>query len=279
MDIDRMTFRILAGYIEKLCGLILDDSKTYLIENRLSPLVESLGCKGLAELYQRAVRDETHEIDRKIVDLITTPETAFFRDPPVFEALRYRILPDVVDNKRGRGETSPTIRFWSAGCSTGQEVYSIIMAAHEMLHHTGIEFSVLGTDISATNISRASAGIYSDAEVRKGLNPRQIETCFQRVTAGWKIRDELRSRATFNRLNLLESLAGIGRFDIVFCRNVSIYFSPDVKTALYQRIARVMMTDGFLVLGSAESLFEPQPLFKPKRHLKTLFYQRTRELP
>lgn len=274
-----MTFRILAEYIEKLCGLVLDESKTYLIENRLSRLVESLGCKGLADLYQRAVQDETHAIERKIVDLITTPETAFFRDIHVFDALRYRIIPDVVDNKRSRGETSPTIRFWSAGCSTGQEVYSIVIAAHEMLHDTGVEFSVLGTDISATTISRASVGIYSEAELQKGLNRRQIETFFQQVTAGWKIRDELRSKATFKRLNLLESFAGIGRFDVVFCRNVSIYFSPDVKNDLYRRMARVMMTDGFLVLGATESLAEPKPLFQPKRHLRTLIYQRTQELP
>ncbi|MEW6260925.1 MAG: protein-glutamate O-methyltransferase CheR [Thermodesulfobacteriota bacterium] len=269
-----MIFRMLSEYIEHICGLHLDESKTYLIETRLSPLLDDLGCKGWAELYQRARRDETRRIERLIIDRITTPETAFFRDSTVFDVLRYRIIPDIVDRKKNQLVSPIHIRIWSAGCSTGQEVYSIAIAAHEVLQGTGIEWFVLGTDISDAAIAYASAGRYSAAELARGMNEKRIETYFEQKGNVWQIRDFIRATVGFRRKNLLDDFPELGRFDTVFCRNVAIYLQQKAREHLFMRFHQALTDGGYLVLGSSESLMEMRQLFEAKRHLQTIYYQK-----
>lgn len=262
-----------AQYIHSICAITLDRTKDYLIEGRLSRLMEETGCTSFAQLVSRAKSDLNGSVKRRIIDEITTNETLFFRDSSPFELLRQKILPEVID-RRKRSALAIPIRIWSAACSTGQEIYSIAMLLREMLGDLSrYSIRLVGTDISDQAVARASLGIFSPLEATRGLTDAARDKSFVLHPGGWKIRDEIRSMVCFRKMNLMEDFSSLGKFDIVFCRNVAIYFNEPDRISLFNRIEQRMENDGYLVVGAMESLSGICPQFESKRHLRSVYYQ------
>jgi chemotaxis protein methyltransferase CheR len=260
-------------YIHSICAIALDQSKDYLIESRLSGLMEEIKCSSFTELLSRCRSDSNGVVKRRIIDQITTNETLFFRDSSPFDLLRFKIIPEIIDRRKRSGRIVP-IRIWSAACSTGQEIYSIAIVLRELLGDlSGYDVRLVGTDISDAAVARASAGIFSQIEIDRGLTEAARQRSFTPHAGGWKIRDEIRAMASFRKMNLMEDFSPLGKFDVVFCRNVAIYFNDRDRTSLFNRIEQRMENDGYLVIGSMESLSGICPQFESKRHLRSVFYQ------
>ena len=239
-------------------------------------MVEEEGCSSFFDLYNKAKVDLGRSIEQKIIDRITTNETLFFRDTRPFQLLQHRILPDLIDarTKNSTGFFPTPIRIWSAGCATGQEVYSIAILLRQLLPDIiKYHIKLLGADISNKAIARASYGEYNKFEIDRGLSKELLEKYFSRGEEVWKIKDEIRAMASFKKINLLNPFDSIGKFDIVLCRNVGVYFNPDDRKKLFAGIAGVLEPDGYLIIGSTESLASVYPRFEPKRYLKSVFYQ------
>lgn len=263
-------------YIYSLCGVYLEATKAYLIETRLSPLLETVQCRNYADLFLKARSDSTGALPRKIVDAITTGETSFFRDASPFELLQHKILPELIDRRTARagGSGQIPIRIWSAACSTGQEVYSIAMVLKELqLNTPRYALRLLGTDISDKAVATASRGTFGKIEIERGLPPETLRRHFEPNCSTWKIKDEIRAMAAFRTFNLMGDLRTLGRFDIIFCRNVAIYFTESDRAALFARMAAVLEPDGYLIIGSTESIAGLCPMFESKRYLRSTFYQ------
>lgn len=269
-------FQILARYVRDLTGISLDSSKSYLIETRFQPLLQEYGCASFSELYNKSRNDATRVLPRRLIDAITTGETLFFRDSAPFDLLRHKLLPELIDRKTRLtppGRPIP-LRIWSAACSTGQEVYSIGIILKELLGNLDrYTIRLLGTDISDQAVAAASRGIYNRIEIERGLPRETLLTHFTASGESWKIRDEVRALATFRQFNLLGDLGVLGSFDIVFCRNVAIYFAEQDKASLFSRIAGQLDPEGVLIIGSTETLNGVCPLFEAQRHLRSVFYR------
>lgn len=262
----------LAQYIYTLCAVALDNSKSYLIESRLASLVEETGCVSYTGLVQRAKSDSSRGIERRIIDAITTNETFFFRDTTTFDLLRHKIVPELIDRRARSG--AGRIRIWSAACSTGQEIYSIAILLKELLGDPdkyGVR--LMGTDISNDAVQRASRGWYNAAEITRGLSEPQREKYFFSTQNGWQIRDEIRAMVSFKHQNLMQDYSALGKFEVIFCRNVAIYFTEPDKIALFRRLERALEPNGYLLIGSMESLSGLCPQFESKRHLRAVYYQ------
>jgi chemotaxis protein methyltransferase CheR len=265
--------KALAKYIHSVTGIALDDSKGYLLEGRLGGIAEELGCASYDELLLRAESEKTGALRRRIIDAITTGETLFFRDTAPFELLRFKILPELIDRRTRAGNRLP-IRIWSAACSTGQEVYSAAIVASEVMpRQERIEVRLLGTDISDQAVAHASRGAYSAIEVARGLNDAALSKYFVRSADRWQIRDEIRATASFRTINLMNDFSSLGRFDIIFCRNVAIYFTDRDRVSLFSRLERSLERGGYLIVGAMESLNTVCPQLEPKRHLRSIYYQ------
>lgn len=269
-------FSVLTKYICAISGISLDKGKEYLIETRLNPLLKQLGCASFAELYHKSRMDKSRAIERKIIDAISTNETYFFRDGSPFDLLQHKIIPDLIDKRTDSfRKTGPVpIRIWSAAASSGQEIYSIAIVLKELyLDPNKYQIKLLGTDISDAAIAQASYGRYNKFEISRGLTPPKIKRYFNQDGDYWRVRDELRAMAVFKKLNLTEPFFGLGKFDIVLCRNVAIYFTAEERTRLYEKIAGVLEPDGYLMIGSTESLTNDTTLFEPQKYLRAVFYQ------
>ena len=264
--------QLLSKYIYGLSGIHIEASKAYLLETRLGRILEGENCTSYSEFYQKAKMDSSKALEKKILDAITTNETLFFRDSSPFELLKHKILPEVIDRKAAKPGNTP-IRIWSAACSTGQEVYSIAIVIKELLGNTKLDIRLSGTDLSNAAIKQASYGSYNKFEIERGLPRERLQRYFTADGANSKIKDQLRVMATFRKFNLMHPFSGLGKFDIIFCRNVAIYFTLEDRKKLFQKIASVLEPDGFLIIGSTESLTGVCPRFVPKRHLKSIFYQ------
>jgi len=269
-------FSLWSSYVYSITRISLDASKGYLIETRLAALLRETGSTSYKDLLDKVNADATATLKRKVISAITTNETSFFRDTAPFDLLRHKILPDLVD-ARGRqfGKGRPfALRIWSAACSTGQEVYSAAIVCKEtLIDMNRFEVRILGTDISDKVIAQASYGKYTKLELDRGLTPDKLSAYFQADGPDFKVRDPIRAMTTFRTINLLEPLCFPTKFDIVFCRNVAIYFSESDRRKLFDGIARVVAPDGYLVIGSTESLTGICPRFEAKRYMRSVFYQ------
>lgn len=262
---------IWSRYVQETCGIVLDQSKAYLLETRLDGLVREAGATGFSDLFYKLKADRSDTLRGKVVDAITTNETSFFRDTAPFELLRHKLLPELVDRRKGRQPAQ--IRIWSAACSTGQEVYTIGIVLKELLgSFNGYDIRILGTDISNRAIAAASRGYFTELEITRGLGNVAVDRHFTREGERWKIRDEIRALALFRKLNLLEPLSFPAPFDIILCRNVAIYFCEQDRIRMFGNIARCLARDGSLIIGSTESVTGLCPAFVPQRHLRTVFY-------
>jgi chemotaxis protein methyltransferase CheR len=261
-------------YVYEISGISLDETKGYLIETRLGALVKDSNAASFSELYYKAKGDTTNVLRRKVVDAITTNETSFFRDTAPFELLQHKILPDLIDKRTRAGMRTVPIRIWSAACSTGQEAYSTGIVIRDLLGDMrNYDVRIVGTDISDRAVAAASHGYFSRLELDRGMPPDKVNKYFVPEGGRWKIRDEIRAMATFRTMNLLEPFTFPAPFDLVFCRNVAIYFSEADKLRLFRNIGRSLARDGYLVIGSTESITGLCPELEPKRYLRSVFYQ------
>lgn len=275
IKINPAELKLVAQYIQEISGIFLDQSKAYLFETRLSSVAESHGCKSYQELQAKAKQDSSKGIEKAIVDAITTNETLFFRDKGPFELLQHKILPEVIDARTAKGGGRTQVKIWSAASSTGQELYSIAIVIKELLRDApGYAFTLLGTDISDAAIAQASYGKYNRFEIERGLDKKFLQKYFNLFGDSYKIKDEIRAMVNFRKLNLMQPLTAMGKFDIIFCRNVAIYFTLEDRKKLFNKLADCLADDGYLIIGSTESLTGVCPRFVPKRHLRTIFYQK-----
>lgn len=271
----RDEFTSWSRFVMELCSIYLDDSKGYLIETRLVSLVRETGSASWSELLFKVKGDISGALRRKVVDAITTNETSFFRDSAPFELLQHKLFPELIDRRNKSNMKPVPIRILSAACSTGQEVYSTVIVLKELLgDFKSYDIRILGLDISDAAVAQASYACYARADLDRGLSLEKLNRHFQPEGDRWKVRDELRATTTFRRANLLEPIPAPAPFDIIFCRNVAIYFTEPDKIRLFAGIGRALARDGALIIGSTESITGICPDFEPKRHLRSVYYQK-----
>jgi len=276
LKINPQELQVLTAYIYDICGIQLDTSKEYLIKTRLDPIVKSNHCASYSELYYRARSDRTGKINSAIINAITTPETLFFRDKMPFDILREHLIRTLVQ-KKSNSFMPGQLRIWSAASSTGQEIYSIAIVLQEVISDLKKHrVSLIATDISDVVLEIAKAGRYNKFEVSRGLTKQQLEKYFIEKDQYWQLKNEIREMVRFQKFNLMQSLTGLGKFDIVFCRNVAIYFPLEDRKKLFDRIADVIVPDGYLFIGASEFLTGISDRFKAVRQGKTIYYQKTK---
>lgn len=283
MELSSQEFELLRKYIHDICGLAISDNKAYLIRQRLEPLAMAHGCKTFGEFYQMISRSSLPMLQEKIINAITTNETSFFRDEHPFTAFEEQILPklgDMIQKRKARPNPrkGPKVRLWSAGSSSGQEAYSLAMLIQEYAtanRHLPIsveDFGVLATDISSRMLSRAMTGEYSEPEIRRGLSPDRMEKYFKKVGPRWVISSDIRSMVEFRQVNLVRAFGMLGGFDVIFCRNVLIYFDNSTKTRVIEQFFNMLSDEGLLILGATENVYGITDKFDSVHHGPTLFY-------
>lgn len=250
-------FDYLRKFLRDRSGLVLAIEKQYLAESRLLPLARRNGMSTLDELIERLRNRTPTPLATQVIEAMTTNETFFFRDKIPFDHFRDTIMPGL-SAARAREKR---IRIWCTAASTGQEPYSLAMVLKSMGSAiAAYRIDIVATDLSSDVLEKAKAGIYSQFEVQRGLPVQTLVKFFDQVGENWQLAPELRSMVQFRPLNLLNDFSALGTFDVVFCRNVLIYFDQENKIALLNRIARQMPGDGFLVLGAAETVIGLKPL-------------------
>ena len=258
-------------YLRKLLkdrsGLDLSADKQYLIESRLLPLSRKSGLAGIGELVQK-MKGGSADITTQVVEAMTTNETFFFRDKVPFDHFRDSIMPEILQARASR----KTLRIWCAAGSTGQEPYSLAMCLKEMgAALAGWRVEILATDLSQEVLEKSRAGIYSQFEVQRGLPIQMLVKYFKQTGELWQINPDIRAMVQHRQLNLLQDFSQLGVFDVIFCRNVLIYFDQDTKINIFNRLAKATEPDGFLVLGAAETVVGLTDVFKPYPERRGLY--------
>jgi chemotaxis protein methyltransferase CheR len=245
-------FNYLAALLKDRSGLIVTMDKTYLFDTRLMPIARANKLASIETLIAAMRKPGSATLVDAVVDAMTTNETSFFRDRHPFDAMEKTILPGLIERRAAQKH----LRIWSAACSTGQEAYSLaIMLRDKFPLLSGWRIEIVGTDISPTVVARAKAGIYSNFEVQRGLPIQLLVKHFEQTGEQWQIKQELRRNVDFRLFNLLGDLAPLGHFDIIFCRNVLIYFDLATKSRVLEAMHQRLPHDGSLILGGAESVF------------------------
>jgi len=250
-------------YLRKLLrdhsGLDLSADKQYLIESRLLPLARKAGLPGISDLVQK-MKGGAAALITEVVEAMTTNETFFFRDKVPFEHFRNTIMPEILHARGGR----KSIRIWCAAGSTGQEPYSLAMCLKEMgAALSGWRVEILATDLSQEVLEKSKAGIYSQFEVQRGLPIQLLVKHFKQIGELWQINPDVRAMVAHRQLNLLHDFSQLGVFDVIFCRNVLIYFDQETKSRIFARLAKAIEPDGVMVLGAAETVVGLTEVFKP----------------
>jgi chemotaxis protein methyltransferase CheR len=254
------SFAVFARLLQSGSGLVIGPDKTYLLETRLAPILKQQGLRDLDALAERVRPDRSGALERQVIEAMTTNESFFFRDDKPFAHFRSQALPRL-HAARGAGAR---LRVWSAASSAGQEAYSLAMILSETSSAlNGRAVEILGTDISVEQVERARAALYTQFEVQRGLPIQYLVKYFKKEDCNWRMTDKIRSQVTFREWNLLTDLQPLGRFDIVFCRNVLIYFDQPTKRRALEAIAGQMMPDGLLYLGGAETVLGVTDRFAP----------------
>ena len=252
-------YEYLRKLLKERSGLDLSADKQYLVESRLLPLARKAGLPGLAELVQK-LKGGAEALTSEVVEAMTTNETFFFRDKVPFDHLKATIMPELLQARAARR----SLRIWCAASSTGQEPYSIAMCLKELGSAlTGWRVEIVATDLSLGVLEKSRAGLFSQFEVQRGLPIQLLVKHFVQTGELWQLNADIRSMVQFRQLNLLQDFSHLGVFDIIFCRNVLIYFDQDTKTNVFSRLSRIMEPDGFLMLGAAETVVGLTEAFKP----------------
>jgi len=260
-------YEYLRKFLKDHSGLDLSAEKHYLIESRLLPLARKSGLDGIGELVQKLKAGSALFISQ-VVEAMTTNETFFFRDKVPFDHFREVIMPELLQARANR----KSIRIWCAAGSTGQEPYSLAMSLKEMnAALSGWRVEILATDLSQDVLEKSKAGIYSQFEVQRGLSIQMLVKYFKQTGELWQINADMRAMVHHRQLNLLHDFSQLGAFDVIFCRNVLIYFDQDRKVNIFNRLARATEPDGFLVLGAAETVVGLTDAFRPFSERRGLY--------
>jgi chemotaxis protein methyltransferase CheR len=250
-------YRFLQEHIRARVGIVLQDDKHYLLETRLAPIVTKLGLSSVNDLCSLLRTRLDTEISLQVAEAMTTNETYFFREPAHYEAIRAVLLPRLKEERRD----TKILRFWSAASSTGQEAYSLAMLLLEQ-DLPGWNIQILGTDFSAQVVERASSGLYQQVEVNRGLPTAQLVKHFRRSGVDWQLSESVRRMVRFETIDLRKSMRTLGPFDLVFCRNVMIYFDDETKKNILRELHSTLFRGGWLLLGGAETAFGLEDLFE-----------------
>jgi chemotaxis protein methyltransferase CheR len=270
MSFTPATFAYLAQIVRDHSAIVLDDTKGYLVESRLGPLLYSEGVRNIDELAFRLRDDRFGPLRRKVLDAMTNNETWFFRDLYPFEALKTTILPQIIS----RPDHARTLSIWSAACSSGQEIYSVAMLIRENFPSLlNWNMTLLGTDISEAIMQRARAGTYSQLEVNRGLPAILLAKYFQQAGRDWQLKRSILDMAGFRPVNLSSPFPHLGRFDVIFLRNVLIYFALDVRREILARIRQALRPGGILFLGSAETTLNLDDTYERVPFQKSFYYR------
>jgi len=251
-QLDDKSYHQFRTFLEQQCGIVLGENKQYLVKSRLAPLMSKFDVNSLGELVTRTLSPIERQLRAAVIDAMTTNETLWFRDDYPFKLLKSKLLPDLADRRT-------PVKIWSAASSSGQEPYSIAMSVLEYQQSNPGAFArgvqVIGTDISSTMLEHCKYGHYDSLALARGLSPERKRQFFENGDNGMlKVKDEVKKMVSFRPLNLLNSYSLMGRFDIVFCRNVLIYFAPEIKAQIISQIHGTLNDGGYLFLGASESL-------------------------
>jgi chemotaxis protein methyltransferase CheR len=252
-------FEFIARLLRDRSGLVVGADKGYLLDSRLMPVARKHGASSLKELVAALRASHDERMSRDVTEAMTTNESFFFRDIKPFDQFRDIVVPELLSSRAARR----SFRIWSAACSSGQEAYSLAMILKEMGPRlAGWNIEIVGTDISTEMLRKAAAGTYTQFEVQRGLPIQMMVKHFKKHDEHWQISQEIRSMVQFREFNLLHDLRPLGQFDVVFCRNVLIYFDQETKSKVLDAISRQMPDDGILYLGGAESVLGTSGAFR-----------------
>lgn len=274
-NFDKAEFDEFRQFLQDACGIALGENKQYLVSNRIRRLLEEHQLASFSDLV-RALKSHSHrKLKDQVIDAMTTNETFWFRDIYPYEHLKNHLFPQLLTaSNRSIG----AVRIWSAACSTGQEPYSISMMVEEFKRQNpGMltrPVQIIATDLSSTVLEQARRGEYDRLSVFRGLSAERLERYFDAVSPNlWRVKSSVRDRVEFRPLNLLDSYVGLGKFDIVFCRNVLIYFNAELKRQILQKIHASLKPHGILYLGSSEGLSSGSDLFEMVRCEPGILYR------
>jgi chemotaxis protein methyltransferase CheR len=259
-------YEFLRKLLKERSGLDLSADKQYLVESRLIPLARRSGLPGIAELVAK-IKGGADALTSEVVEAMTTNETFFFRDKIPFDHLRQTILPALLQARASRR----ALRIWCAASSTGQEPYSVAMCVKEFAGLSGWRVEIVATDLSQEVLEKSKAGIYSQFEVQRGLPIQMLVRHFTQTGELWQLNADIRAMVQHRQLNLLQDFSHLGTFDVIFCRNVLIYFDQDTKAGVFGRLAGILESDGVLLLGAAESVVGISDAFKPYPERRGLY--------
>ena len=263
-----LDYEFLRKLLKERSGLDLSPDKQYLVESRLVPLARKASLAGISELVQKMKAGGAEALIAEVVEAMTTNETFFFRDKTPFDHLKDTMLPALLQARAARR----TLRIWCAASSTGQEPYSIAMCLKGLgAAIAGWKIDIVATDLSQGVLEKSKAGIFSQFEVQRGLPIQLLVKHFTQVGDMWQLNADIHSMVQHRQLNLLQDFSHLGTFDIIFCRNVLIYFDQDTKVGIFERLSKLVEGDGFLVLGAAESVVGISDAFKPYPERRGLY--------
>lgn len=264
-------FEFLKNFLKTRSGLVLSNDKQYLVESRLLPIARNSKLETLSAVIQVLQRGGNRALETDVVEAMTTNESFFFRDKTPFDHFNDTMLPSLLESRATRKQ----LKIWCAAASTGQEPYSIgICLKEQAAKMGGWRTRILGTDLSQEVLEKAKTGLYSQFEVQRGLPIQMLLKYFEQKGDIWQINAGMRAMIEWKKLNLLENFSHLGEFDIIFCRNVLIYFDQATKSEILGRLAKSMPDDGFLVLGAAETVVGLTEAFKPVAGKRGLFQKK-----
>ena len=280
-------YKAITDYVFNSCGIVLGEDKEYLVKQRLTPVLPLLGCKDLSDLARLIIAGRTNFVVReKVVNAITTNETSWFRDGHPFDAFRDKILPDMFGIVRERKDRQwqrrgPKVSIWSVAASTGQEAYSIGILIADAIRLKGMgtvqmeDFGIRGTDISSDALSKAIKGCYSATDIGRGLPSDLRDRYFILDGDYYYIKEDIRKLMDFKLFNIQETFTQIGGFDVIFCRNILIYFTNSAKKKILSQFYQILAPGGYLLLGSAENIYNLNDDFKTERFGTTTLYRKS----
>jgi chemotaxis protein methyltransferase CheR len=265
------SFDYIAKLVRDRSAIVLESSKAYLVESRLSPIARECGLETIGKLIEKLQEPNSQGLTQKVVDAMTTNETSFFRDLHPFQALKTDILPNLIKARA----SERVLNIWSNACSSGQEVYSIAMLIKENFPElAGWKVRLVASDLSTKILDKAKAGVFTQTEINRGLPMPLLLKYFGKQGIQWKLNDEIRSMVEFRTINLIETFPTvISQMDIVFLRNVLIYFSPETKSSILTRIRASLRSDGYLFLGGSETTMNLKVKFEKQQNGNAVYYR------
>ncbi len=275
MFVTPVDYEFLRALLKERSGLVLATDKQYLIESRLMPVARAAGLSSITDLAQRLRGSDSEVLKTHVTEAMTINESFFFRDKVPFDRFRDTVLPAMMSSRAN----TRRLRIWCAAASTGQEPYSLAMILRSMIEKfVDWRIEIIATDICSDVLEKAKAGVYSQFEVQRGLPIQMLMQYFEQVGEQWRVTETLRKMVQFRHFNLLDNFSSLGTFDVVFCRNVLIYFDQATKVDVLERIGRSLKSDGFLSMGAAETVVGLTNTFVPLPEKRGLYVRSRQDL-